>query len=181
LAEKEGSARLPALLVGRFQPFHKGHLFMVRRILEDFDSIIIGIGSAQYSHAPRNPYASSERQNMIGRALEEEHIHSYDIIAIEDVGTHSKWVPHVESILPEFDVVFSNDPLTIRLFREKGYEVRELPLERREEYSGTEVRRRIASGEDWEQLVPKAVADYIKEIDGIRRIEETNELEGGQS
>lgn len=181
MVEKEGSAKLPALLVGRFQPFHKGHLHMVRRILEEFDQIIIGIGSAQCSHTPKNPYTSGERQNMIVRVLEAEGIRSYEIIPIEDVGKHSLWVPFVESILPKFGVVFSNDPLTVRLFSEKGYEARELPLHKREDYSGTEVRRRIAAGEEWEHLVPDAVAEYLREIDGIRRIEETSGLEGGQA
>ncbi|UCD93220.1 MAG: nicotinamide-nucleotide adenylyltransferase [Methanobacteriota archaeon] len=158
------------MFVGRFQPFHNGHLFMVRKILEDLDRVIIGIGSAQHSHTPRNPYTSSERQSMIERALEGENIRSYEIVLIEDVGEHSLWVPYVESLVPRFGVIFSNDPLTVRLFREKGYEVRELPLERREEYSGTELRRRMSSGEDWEHLVPDAVADYISELYGIERI-----------
>jgi nicotinamide-nucleotide adenylyltransferase len=38
------------LLIGRFQPFHKGHLQVVKTIARDCDDIIIGIGSAQYSH-----------------------------------------------------------------------------------------------------------------------------------
>lgn len=170
MARRKGSKELTALLVGRFQPFHKGHLFMVRKILEEFDQLIIGIGSAQYSHTPRNPFTSGERHTMIKRALESEGIRSYDIVPIEDVGKHSMWVPLVESLLPKFGVVFSNDPLTARLFREKGYEVRELPLHKREEYSGTEIRKRIAAGKKWEHLVPKAVAAYVEEIDGVRRI-----------
>jgi nicotinamide-nucleotide adenylyltransferase len=36
--------------------------------------------------------------------------------------------------------------------------------------SGTEVRRRIVSDENWKELVPKQVAAMIKEIDGVNRI-----------
>jgi nicotinamide mononucleotide adenylyltransferase len=32
----------------------------------------------------------------------------------------------------------------------------------------------MLKGEDWESLVPEAVARYIKEIDGIERIRETH-------
>jgi nicotinamide-nucleotide adenylyltransferase len=107
---------------------------------------------------------------MIERALESEGLRPNDIIPIEDVGKHSMWVPLVESLVPKFRVVYSNDPLTVRLFLEKGYEVRVIPLHKREEYSGTEIRNRIATGKKWEHLVPEAVAGYLEEIDGIRRI-----------
>ena len=49
-----------AFFIGRFQPFHRGHLAMVRRILETNDEIIVGIGSAQYSHTGEN--RSEERR-----------------------------------------------------------------------------------------------------------------------
>ena len=56
--------------------------------------------------------------------------------------------------------------------REAGYEVRNSPLFNREMYSGTEIRRRIVEGEDWEALVPAGVADVIREIDGVSRIKD---------
>ena len=35
-----------ALIVGRFQPFHKGHLFLIKKALEKANKTIIGIGSS---------------------------------------------------------------------------------------------------------------------------------------
>src|SRR5436189_227334 len=58
-----------AFFIGRFQPFHRGHLAMVRRILESNEEIIVGIGSAQYSHTGENPFTAGERYEMIKRAL----------------------------------------------------------------------------------------------------------------
>ncbi len=143
---------------------------MIRRILKDFDELIIGIGSAQYSHTSTNPFTSGERRTMIDRALEKEGIESCEIVAIDDTNDHDTWVRYVRSVVPGFSVVFSNDPLTIRLFREKGYDVREPPLHRREEYSGTEVRRRMAGGGDWQSLLPEVVVDYLREIGGVDRV-----------
>jgi nicotinamide-nucleotide adenylyltransferase len=166
----EGSFRLPALFIGRFQPFHKGHLFMTRKILDDFDELIIGVGSAQYSHTKDNPFSYEERSTMIDLALATEIPNGCVILPIDDVHNHTTWVSFVESVVPTFGVVFSNDPLTIELFQEKGYDVRELPLHNRDDLSGTEVRERMASGKDWESLVPSKVADYIKSIEGEERV-----------
>lgn len=162
-----------ALFVGRFQPFHKGHLAMVRKILETHAELILGIGSAQYSHTGENPFTGGERYEMIKRALDAEDIHDYHIVPIPDTHVHSVWVSHVKSLVPSFDLVYTNSELVVRLFREHGLKVLSPPLVDRDRYSGTEVRRRILKGKDWEGLLPEVVAAYIKEIDGVERIRET--------
>ncbi len=161
------------LFIGRFQPFHKGHLEMVKRILEDHEEIIIGIGSAQYSHTGENPFTAGERFEMIKRALDAEGIRDYHIVPIPDTHVHSVWVSHVKSLVPTFDAVVTNSDLVVRLFREHGLKVLSLPLVSRDKYSGTEVRHRMQKGGDWKSLVPPAVATFIEEIDGIERIRET--------
>ena len=59
------------LFVGRFQPFHNGHLEVIKRILTEVDELIIIVGSAQYSHRLDNPFTAGERIAMIKRALGE--------------------------------------------------------------------------------------------------------------
>ena len=161
------------LFIGRFQPFHKGHLAMVKEILKTNDEVVIGIGSAQYSHTGENPFTAGERFEMIKRALDAEGIHDYHIVPIPDTHVHSVWVSHVKSLVPSFDAVVTNSDLVVRLFREHGLKVLSPPLVSRERYSGTEVRRRMQKGGDWESLVPPSVSAYIREIDGIERIRET--------
>lgn len=162
-----------AFFIGRFQPFHNGHLAMVRRILESNDEIILAIGSAQYSHTGENPFTAGERYEMIKRALDAEGISNYHIVPIPDTHVHSIWVSHIRSLVPHFDVVYSNSDLVVRLFREHGVTVLSPPLVDREKLSGTELRARILRNGEWESLVPSAVAAYIKEIHGVERIRET--------
>ncbi|WP_010917103.1 nicotinamide-nucleotide adenylyltransferase [Thermoplasma volcanium] len=159
-----------AFLIGRFQPFHLGHLEIVKRILRENDSIIIGIGSAQYSHTTVNPFTAGERHLMISRTLEREHVYNYYLVPIEDVNANSLWVSHVEALAPKFDVVYTNNPLVRRLFTEKHYEVRSLPMVNRSEWTGTKIREKMIKGENWEQNVPEPVVEVIREIDGISRI-----------
>jgi len=160
------------LFIGRFQPFHRGHLYAVKRILEEVDELIIVVGSAQMSHELDNPFTAGERIEMIRRALDAEGIDRgrYMLIPIPDAPAHTVWVSMVESQTPRFDIVYTNQPLTRRLMLEAGYEVRGIELYERERYEATEIRRRILVGEDWRDLVPEEVYRYLMEIDGVGRI-----------
>jgi len=161
-----------ALLIGRFQPFHKGHLEVIRTILKDCDYLTIGIGSAQYSHTFENPFTAGERHLMISRALGQEGVGNCFLVPIVDINRYAVWAAHVASIVPRFKAIYSNNPLTKRLFSEAGYEVRASPLFNVELYSGTEIRNRMLAGKDWRHLVPEAVADVIDEIKGEERIKD---------
>ena len=57
------------LYVGRFQPFHLGHLDAIKNVLKEVDELVIVIGSAQYSHSSDNPFTAGERLVMVHRAL----------------------------------------------------------------------------------------------------------------
>ena len=43
---------------------------------------------------------------------------------------------------------------------------------RRETLSGTAIRARMIAGKAWEECVPPEVADVIREIHGIKRIQQ---------
>lgn len=164
------------LYVGRFQPFHLGHLGAIKDILKEVDELIIVIGSAQYSHLLDNPFTAGERMVMIRKALEEAGL-SYSrfwIIPVPDMHLHMMWVSAVEGYTPSFDVVYSNEPLTRRLFIEAGYEVKAIRFHKRKIYSSTEIRERMLKDKSWEKLVPKSVAAFIKEIDGVNRLRDLN-------
>jgi nicotinamide-nucleotide adenylyltransferase len=164
------------LYVGRFQPFHLGHLSAIREVLKEVDELIIVIGSAQYSHNVSNPFTAGERLVMVREALEESGVdyRRVWIVPVPDVHLHMMWVSSLEGYTPHFDAVYSNEPLTRRLFTEAGYKVKPIRFFNRKLYSSTEIRERIVKDEAWEKLVPKSVARFIKEIDGINRLKDLN-------
>ena len=164
--------------IGRYQPFHDGHQHMVEEIAADVDELVLGIGSAGDSHTTRNPFTAGERVMMVTKAVEDLDVTTY-VVPIEDLDRNSVWVSHVRSMTPRFDVAYSNNPLVVRLFEEAGVEVRQSPMFRRDVLEGTELRERMIRGHEWEGLVPDAVVDVIREVDGvdrIRRIAETDTL-----
>ncbi|HKZ93925.1 MAG TPA: nicotinamide-nucleotide adenylyltransferase [Candidatus Bathyarchaeia archaeon] len=167
------------LFVGRFQPFHMGHLAVIMDILEEVDEIIIVIGSAQYSHRIDNPFTTGERLTMIHHALKEAKIQLERcwIVPVPDVHRHMLWAAEITGYTPKFEVAYANDPLTSRLLKEADFKVKPCPFHKRELYSATEVRKRMLEDKNWETLVPKSVVAYIKEIDGVQRLQDLNKTD----
>ena len=159
------------LYVGRFQPYHYGHHSVIERISREVDELIIGIGSAEISHDLRHPFTAGERVLMITRAMEDVGIPVY-VIPLEDVKRNALWVAHVRSMVPPFDIVYTSNPLVIELFLEAGVCVMSPPLYQREFLSGTTIRARMISGESWEEFVPPKVAEVIREVCGVERIQQ---------
>jgi nicotinamide-nucleotide adenylyltransferase len=160
------------LYVGRFQPFHLGHLEIVKLILRKVDELIIVVGSAQYSHTKSNPFTVGERIRMIRESLKESKINldRVQITPITDVNVHGIWVHHISLFVGKIDIVFSNDPLTSQLFIEAGFRVDSIPFFKREVYSATEIRNRILADHNWRELVPKSVSNIIDSIKGVERM-----------
>jgi nicotinamide-nucleotide adenylyltransferase len=146
----------------------------IKAILAKMPEIIIAIGSAQFSHTLHNPFTAGERVTMIRLAMDEAKIDAskYYLIPIRDLRIHDLWVPNLVSQTPRFEVVFSNEPVTSRLFKEAGFRVEPMPFYDREQYSATEIRERIVKGSGWENFVPPSTAAYIKAIFGDERLRE---------
>jgi nicotinamide-nucleotide adenylyltransferase len=160
------------LFVGRFQPFHNGHLAAVKHSLKEVKYLYIIVGSAQRSHERDNPFTAGERIMMIKAALDEAGVDArrWMLIPVQDADSHSVWTATLRSTVPKFDKVFSNDTLTNRLLKEENIDVEPIPYLNRSEYSATNIRARILERRDWEKLVPPAVVRLVKELDGVGRV-----------
>jgi nicotinamide-nucleotide adenylyltransferase len=164
------------LYVGRFQPFHLGHLNAIREVLKEIEELVIVIGSAQYSHNVSNPFTAGERLAMIRGALQEAGVDNSRVwvVPVPDVHLHMLWVAALEGYTPRFNVVYSNEPLTRRLFTEAGYKVKSIRFYERKVYTSTLIREKMLKDESWTTLVPKSVADFIAGIDGVNRLRDLN-------
>jgi len=160
------------LYVGRFQPFHLGHLEAIQHVLKETDEAVIVIGSAQYSHHIKNPFTAGERLVMVRRALKQAGIDLARVwvVPVPDVHLHMLWVAALEGYTPRFNVVYSNEPLTRRLFMEAGYRVKRIKFFERKDYNSTLVREKMLRDDSWTTLVPESVAEFIVEIDGVNRL-----------
>lgn len=158
------------LIIGRFQPFHLGHVAAVKFALETADSLSIGIGSSNRFNEKRNPFTADERKEMIVSSLGKDELDKIRIYYIPDVNDHDRWTYHVDEIVPEYDVVFSNDDFTHDLFKKRGIKVVSVPLAKREVLSGTEIRAKIASDQNWNDLVPDGTRKVLLKINAKDRL-----------
>lgn len=161
------------LFIGRFQPFHNGHLKAIEWILTQCDSAIVLIGSSQACYQPDNPFTVGERVEMISRTLRNRKMSDKCLVlSVPDVNNNALWVAHINSLVPRYDKVFSNNPLTKRLFKDAGREVSGIPRFERSENDATLIRKSLPKDDKWKKRVPEEVAEFIDEINGVGRMKE---------
>ncbi len=169
---------MPALFIGRFQPFHKGHLAAIKWILKKERNIFIIIGSNQIFPTKENPFHFKERKEMIERTLLKEGIKNFKIFGVHDYNNDELWAKKVlkaTKTKPDTTLVFTCNPWTKRCFKKVGVEVRTHPLFFNK-LSATKIRRKITVNKNWKNLVPKTVYDFLKKIDGEERIKKLSVL-----
>ena len=166
-----------ALFIGRFQPLHHGHIYVIRNILKSFNTLKIGIGSSQLSNVKNDPFTNDERKQFINAALKKRELSSkkYKIYNIPDIFNAKKWCDHVISIVGEFDVVFSNSSFIRQLFQNKGIKVGRRLVIFKNKFNATNIRNLIAKDDkSWLKLVPKEVYNLIQKFNGVERIKSLN-------
>ena len=159
-------------LIGRFQPFHLGHVEAVNFALSKVEQLYIGIGSSNKSHQLRNPFTAQERKLMITSSLDHETLKKISIFDIPDLNDHSKWVNSIDEIIPNYDIVFSNDDFTHSLYEMKNKKITPVVLKSRDDLSGTNIRKLIENDENWYNLVPDGTKTVLLKINAKNRLED---------
>ena len=161
---------MDGLLIGRFQPFHLGHLDAVLFGLSRTENLFICIGSSNKSNERRNPFSAEERKEMIISSIEPSMADRLKIFDIPDVGDHEKWTFEIDKIVPKYDIIFTNDEFTKTLFEKREMNVVPVVLKDREKFSGTNVRELIAGNKNWQDLVPRGTRKVLDKINAIERL-----------
>ena len=161
---------MDGLLIGRFQPFHLGHLDAVLFGLSRAENLFICIGSSNKSNEKKNPFSAEERREMIISSIEPSMTDRLKIFDVPDVGDHEKWTFEIDKIVPNYDIIFSNDEFTKTLFEKREMNVVPVVLKDREKFSGTNVRELIAGDKNWQDLVPQGTRNVLDRINAKERL-----------
>ena len=83
--------------VGRFQPFHLGHLALLKHALSVAPRVVLVIGSAHQARSPKNPFTWRERAEMVRLALDEADRARIDFLPMRDHYDQARWVAAVQA------------------------------------------------------------------------------------
>lgn len=150
---------MKAAYLGRFQPLHIGHKKVIERYQNEFEEFILVIGSADKSRSEENPLTAQEREKIIRACFPD-----LEVLHKDDHENDEKWSKELEEKVNS-DVIISQNDLVKQLVRKHTeMEIEEQELYDPEIYSGSEVRRRINSDEEWRYLVPKCAKEEIEQL-----------------
>ena len=162
---------MDGLLIGRFQPFHLGHLDAVLFGLSRVENLFICIGSSNKSNERKNPFSAKERREMIVTSIEPSMADRIKIFDVPDVGDHEKWTFEIDKTVPKYDIVFTNDEFTRTLFEKREISVISVILKDREKFSGTSIRNLITYDRNWRDLVPQGTRNVLDNINAKERLQ----------
>lgn len=174
---------MPALFIGRFQPFHLGHLDAIQQAVKKTDMLFIGVGSSDDNYRPENPFTAGERIEMIKNALDEAKIApaKYMIVPIPNIKNFELWPHHVEQSLPPFDTVYTSSDIVKILF-ENANKIRKNPhtiiwIQKKLNISSTNIRKAVIQNKKWEHMVPASVQKLLKNWGFRDRLKAVQEAE----
>ncbi|HSG83980.1 MAG: nicotinamide-nucleotide adenylyltransferase [Nitrosopumilus sp.] len=150
------------LLIGRFQPFHLGHLQALQFALSKVDKLWVGLGSSNKPVDKNNPFTAEQRKEMILSSIDDSMKEKISIYFIPDLDNHMRWIEKIDTIVPKFDIIFSNDDLTKHLYSKRNIQVLSIPFLNRESLSGTNIRDLIISDQKWDDLVPDGTRNFLE-------------------
>lgn len=163
-----------ALFIGRFQPFHRGHLLVVQGMAKICPRVVIVIGSSNQSNTKENPFNAAERKDMMQRALQGVDlipVKDISFVEVPDMAEDDAWTKAVLAAAGSTSIVWTGNEQVKALFEKEGIEVKwikEVPG-----INATEIRQRMKDTGDWKSLVPPEVAGYLSEFDGPDRVRAT--------
>lgn len=160
------------LVMGRFQPFHLGHLDLVKQVLSECDEVVIAVTSAQFNYLEKDPFTAGERVEMIHASLKDAGVDLSRcfILGIENQFNVATWASYIKAALPSFDKAYSGNDYVSMLLADSSIGVARPNFLDRSKYNATDIRLKILSGGPWEEMVPGPVAKIIHRIGGKNRL-----------
>ena len=153
-----------ALFIGRFQPFHKGHLYSLEKCLEIAEKVTIVVAKSNVSGTKDDPWDYKVRKMMVCEVVRAKKLEQRikKIVSCPDNPSDKKWVNDIKKRSGKFDVVVSNNEWTLNALKDAGYEVIQQGLYNRDELEGVKIREMMRKGdENWKLRVPKEVLGQI--------------------
>lgn len=156
---------------GRFNPPHKGHFNLMKKLAKKVDELIIVVGSANKKNTKRNPFSGKERAAMLESVLVQQKLFSKTkVITLNDGKTFVGSVKKLFEKLPKGVVLFADKKQLINAARKLSPQTKIIKTRRTGAISSTRIRKSIVANKQWMHLTLPPVIKLIKEFNGENRI-----------
>lgn len=99
------SPKIKALFyIGRFNPFHYGHAFVLRTAIESGRDVVVLLGSCGRARSRKNPFTAGERIDMIYNWVEDAGLKTTRLFTEElhDFASDAMWIAQVQEVAEKF-------------------------------------------------------------------------------
>ena len=172
-----------SIVLGRFQPLHKGHVALIEWAYEQKENscLRIVVGSSNRIQSPENPWSLEERIEMIKLWKNEEHPEwEIEIIGIPDINDPPKWVEHASKYHGDSGLLLTSDKKTQELYENSNWETKFFDLQNRISFEGWRVRetcKMLSTVKEIDSVkkilletIPEPVIDWLLEKDHLSRL-----------
>lgn len=160
------------VFIGRFQPFHRGHEFVVREALKRAKTVLILIGSANCPRTIKNPFSFDERESMILGAFDDGGV-SGRIMCLpldDELYNDQKWLFEVQRLI--YQVADESDKVGVVGYHKdkSSYYLSLFPtlgsvnLPNHENLSATPIRKRYFKDGQIDECLPDNVAVFLQKF-----------------
>lgn len=162
--------------IARNKPLHIGGAKVLDALCENSDEVLLGIGSSN-KYNMRNPFTAEESREMIDAYLSKR-FDNYTFVDVPDFGQNpafrngQKWREFVLEKFVDLEMFFTANGYCAKLLSQDYSLLHPASLIDRKDWvkvSATMVRESMARDERWRELVPKEVAEYLREKKLVRR------------
>lgn len=168
------------VFIGRFQPFHHGHEFVMREALHRTKTVIMLIGSANSPRTLKNPFSFDERQSMILKAFDNDNNDNERIICIpidDTLYNDNEWLQNIQRAvlcitqnksahIGVIGHVKDNSSYYLSLFPNWEF----VGLSNFKNLSATPLRwayflnKRLKNGDHWQDVMPASSVDFLQKF-----------------
>ncbi|UAT43325.1 adenylyltransferase/cytidyltransferase family protein [Anaplasmataceae bacterium AB001_6] len=161
------------VFIGRIQPLHLGHLYVLQKALHVAHRVIVLLGSSNLPPSCHNPWSFVERKNMLLNSLKEELVYRIHILPINDYTYDDQiWIQNVKNSI--HSVIRTNDNVALigmnkdetsyylKLFPEFKFVAIDYFFKG---INATDIRDKyLCKGDIDDSLLPKYVTDFLSEF-----------------
>ncbi len=158
------------VFIGRFQPFHLGHAFVIAQAFEQTDHVIVLVGSSNLPRTLKNPFSFDERKRMIEQSINLKSHQRLDCLPLPDTFYNDNlWLQYAQQAVasvsdtPNIGLIgHSKDDSSyyLKLFPMWGYY--EVPSY--DNLSATPIRQAYFEGRILSEFLPPASIQWLEQF-----------------